>query len=278
MPRFTALFAIALLTTTGQTPASEPSTPIKALLVTGGCCHDYEAQKKILTTGISARANVEWTIVHEGGNAQDHRVSIHEHEDWAAPYDVVVHNECFAQVKDVDLIHRITKAHKQGKPAVVIHCAMHSYRGETDEWFKLVGVTSHNHGRHHPIKVEVIERAHPIMQGVPGSWTTPQGELYNIAKVWPETTPLANGVSDKPGNPNPCIWINQYGRARVFGTSIGHHNETMEDPAYLDLITRGLLWTVDQLADNGQPQPGYEGNPLPAAETPTAEPSPTLAE
>ena len=35
-------------------------------MVTGGCCHDYEAQKKILSEGISARANVEWTIVHEG--------------------------------------------------------------------------------------------------------------------------------------------------------------------------------------------------------------------
>ena len=41
--------------------------PIKALLVTGGCCHDYERQKLILTQGISARADVEWTIVHQGG-------------------------------------------------------------------------------------------------------------------------------------------------------------------------------------------------------------------
>src|SRR2546423_1352143 len=41
--------------------------PIKALMITGGCCHDYEQQKKILSEGISARANVTWTIIHEGG-------------------------------------------------------------------------------------------------------------------------------------------------------------------------------------------------------------------
>ena len=39
--------------------------PIKALLITGGGFHDYVNQKKILTEGVSARANVEWTVVLE---------------------------------------------------------------------------------------------------------------------------------------------------------------------------------------------------------------------
>src|SRR5213594_3971200 len=54
-----------------RSPAAEP---LKALLITGGCCHDYAAQKKTLTEGISARANVVWTIVHEGdGDAKEHK-------------------------------------------------------------------------------------------------------------------------------------------------------------------------------------------------------------
>ena len=35
----------------------EEARPIRDLLVIGGCCHDYERQKDILTKGISARAN-----------------------------------------------------------------------------------------------------------------------------------------------------------------------------------------------------------------------------
>ena len=31
----------------------------------------------------------------------------------------------------------------------------------------------------------------------------------------------------------------------------------MSDPVYLDLLTRGLLWSVGQLDDNGQPKAGY---------------------
>ena len=79
---------------------SAEAKPIRALLVTGGCCHDYENQKRILTEGISARANVEWTVVHEGGTSRDHKVSVYEKADWAAGYDVVVHNECFGGVED----------------------------------------------------------------------------------------------------------------------------------------------------------------------------------
>jgi len=30
--------------------------PIKALMITGGCCHDYPQQKEILAKAISARA------------------------------------------------------------------------------------------------------------------------------------------------------------------------------------------------------------------------------
>ena len=39
-------------------PAQETTNHIKALLVTGGCCHDYANQKIILKMGIEARANV----------------------------------------------------------------------------------------------------------------------------------------------------------------------------------------------------------------------------
>ena len=46
-----------------------------------------------------------------------------------------------------------------------------------------------------------------------------------------------------------CVWTNDYQGTRVFGTTIGHHNETVEAPEYLDLITRGSLWACDKLND-----------------------------
>src|SRR5215213_8899510 len=68
--------------------------PIKALLVVGGCCHDYDHQKQILSEGISARANVEWDIVQQGGTATNSKIELYENPDWYKGYDVVVHGEC----------------------------------------------------------------------------------------------------------------------------------------------------------------------------------------
>ena len=46
-------------------------------------------------------------------------------------------------------------------------------------------------------------------------------------------------------------------KARVFGTTIGHHNKTMESETYISYLTRGLLWACGKLDENGKPVKGY---------------------
>ena len=53
-----AAFAAASLTALHAEPR-----PLKALLIAGGCCHDYARQQEILSKGIQARANVEVDVV-----------------------------------------------------------------------------------------------------------------------------------------------------------------------------------------------------------------------
>src|SRR5262245_40955057 len=157
-------FVVALLLAVTWAQGAQP---IRALLVTGGCCHEYDKQKDILSEGISARANVTWRVVQEGGNSTKHKVSIYEKPNWADGFDIVVHNECFADVKEDEWVERIVKPHREGIPAVVIHCAMHCYRAPTNEWFKFLGVTSHRHGSHFPFEIKNLQPEHPIMKGFP---------------------------------------------------------------------------------------------------------------
>ena len=45
-------------------------------------------------------------------------------------------------------------------------------------------------------------------------------------------------------------WTNTYkGKTKVFATTLGHNNTTVGDDKYLDLVTRGLLWSVGKLDD-----------------------------
>jgi type 1 glutamine amidotransferase len=235
--------------------------PLRALLITGGCCHDYEAQKKILTEGISARANVVWTILHEAGSDEKtHEFSIYKKPNWTANYDVIVHNECSGMVTNVDFVNSIVREQtNSGVGVVTIHCATHSYRNAaTDEWRKLLGVTSMRHQPKRAFDVLNVNPAHAIMKSFPAKWRDPEDELYEITKVWPNTIPLAKSVTPKKeNNQHVSIWINTFGKCKVFGTTLGHLNETMQSDIYLDLVTRGLLWTCNKLDENGEPKPGF---------------------
>jgi uncharacterized protein (TIGR03067 family) len=242
----------------GSPSVANAGQPLRGLLISGGCCHDYPAQDRILGEGISKRARVAWTIVRDPDQTgTKHRISVYQREDWAAGYDVVLHNECFSDEKDPAWLERIVKPHRLGVPAVVIHCAMHCYRAPTNEWFKFVGVTSHGHGSHFAYPMTNVKPEHPIMRGFPAVWQTPKDELYNITSMERSATPLATGFSPETKRGEVNVWINTYGAARVFGTTLGHYNHTLQEPLVLDLIARGLLWAAGKLGDDGKPLPGY---------------------
>lgn len=234
--------------------------PIRALLVLGGCCHDYKNQKDIIAKGISARANVQWTIAHDPNTKTAPHNPVYNSDDWAKGFDVVVHDECTADVKDMTIVDRVLKPHKEGLPGLVLHCGMHSYRSEgypkATPWFEFTGLASTGHGPQQPIFVTYTDKEHPISKTL-ADWQTINEELYNnsAGKLHDTAKPLARGkqsYKNRDGrdvnNEFVVAWTNLYnGKARVFATTLGHNNATVADDRYLDLITRGLLWSVDKL-------------------------------
>lgn len=237
---------------------------IRALLVTGGCCHDYPTQKMIIPAGIDARTNlkIKWTVVLQGGKTTNTMIPLYKDPDWSKDYDIVVHNECFAAVKDKDFVEGILKPHREGLPSIVIHCAMHCYRTGSDDWFKYCGVTSRNHGPHYAYTVDNVAKDNPIMKGWGDSWEVPKGELYNIEKLWDTATVLATAKRRNDGKPQAVVWTNQYGKGRVFGTTMGHYNVTMGDDKYMAILTRGFLWAIDKLDEKNLQKPSAESEAL----------------
>lgn len=221
--------------------------PIKALIVTGGCCHNYLYQTFAMGSGIQKVANVDFEIVNVGGKGTEAKIDLYNNPDWAKPYDVVIHNECFANTADPEYIEKITKAHRDGVPALVIHCAMHSYRAaEVDDWREFLGVTSRRHDHQSNYPVSVVAADHPVMETFPSDWVTPKDELYIIEKVWPNTTVLATSVSEKDKQVHPVIWANQYGQARIVGTTYGHSDATFDDPVFTRMLAKALIWASEK--------------------------------
>ncbi len=245
------LFGLILLGLSATSTAQNETKPIRALLIIGGCCHDYAQQKEILTKGISARALVQWTIAYDPDKGTKHLNPAYESAEWAKKYDVVVHDECCADVTDLEVINRILEPHRQGLPGVVLHCGMHSYRStgypKTTPWFEFTGLASTGHGKQLPIALAIVDKDNPITKGQV-DWTTINEELYNnsAGKLLETAQPLMRG---KQGKSDFIVtWTNLYkGKTKVFATTLGHNNETVNDPRYLDLVARGLLWSVGKL-------------------------------
>ncbi len=263
---------------------SPAAAPLKVLLVAGGCCHDYATQTKLLKAGIEARIRAEVTVELNPDKGTDATFAIYESADWANGYDVILHDECSASVTDKAYVKRILDAHRNGVPAVNLHCAMHSYRwGEFREpvepgadnagWYEMIGLQSTGHGPQSPIDVSYSDASHPITKGLE-NWKTINEELYNNVRVLKGAKALATGKQlqeprkrDLKEHPDAkpreasavVVWTNEYGpnRTKIFSTTLGHNNDTVGDDRYLDLIVRGLLWATDNLSEDGKPLAAY---------------------
>lgn len=263
-----SLIAAGLASILGMQAGSAAETPkaIRVLLVAGGCCHDYAKQKDILKKGIEARANAEVDVIFIPDGSTEPKLPIYGNPDYAKGYDVVIHDECAADVSDAAVVEGVLKPHRDGVPGVNLHCAMHCYRiGDPNDpvtagtphglWFEYLGLQSSGHGAQLPISIRFIDPHSPITKGLT-DWTTINEELYNNVKVFGSAKPLASGKQGK--SDFVVAWTNLYrGKTRVFSTTIGHNNQTVADPRYLDLVTRGVLWACGKLGDEGQPLPGY---------------------
>jgi type 1 glutamine amidotransferase len=243
--------AIAAATPSAADRFSQISAPpggaprIRALVVSGGGYHDYAYQAKALMDAVGRRLPVDWTLVKEGDGTLTKYV-LFNNPDWANGFDLVVHNECSADVTDEAFIRRITEAHRVRQvPGLVIHCAMHTYRAATtDAWREFLGVTTRRHTQPHRISVKLAKPDHPILQGFKADWVTPVDELYVIEKLWPNAQALASAVSPEDGHDYPLAWVNDYGGARIFGTTLGHGNDTWADTTYQDLLLRAVKWAL----------------------------------
>jgi len=241
-PLISAILLLGLLCTGLQAETK----PLKALLIAGGCCHDYKGQTKVLSEGIQERANVQVDVYWTDDRSTNPPLPIYDNPDWAKGYDIIIHDECAAGNADLGTMARILAAHKT-VPAVHLHCAMHSFRNGTDKWFRHLGLASRSHGPQEPIEISFVDKDHPITKPL-GDWTTTKEELYNNTEIF-DAHPLAMGKQMVKGKAVAAVvaWTNEKQGARSFSTTIGHNTSTVADGRYLDLVTRGLLWACDRL-------------------------------
>ena len=138
-----------------------------------------------------------------------------------------------------------------GKGIVMLHPGTwYGFGGWPELNAQIVGGGARGHDRIHPFDVKSLKPDHPIMAGVPGSFTV-EDELYYVnaepdkvpagtaeIEVLAETSP-----SDKFQKPHPSVWVTKHPKAKVVGIALGHDARTHDHEAFKKLLVNSAKWT-----------------------------------
>lgn len=117
-----------------------------------------------------------------------------------------------------------------------------AFRGDLGyEW--MVGGHFVGHPHVGEYTVEVRDPAHPITQGLPGSFIYDSEQYYML--VDPGVIVLADSVYAHDGQyaTMPVIWTKQWGQGRVFYSALGHQaKEFTRYPAVAKMTVEGMKW------------------------------------
>lgn len=105
------------------------------------------------------------------------------------------------------------------------------------------------HGRQHEIPITIRVTDHPITKGLPTHFLTTTDECYAKLRGPAENmTILATGeeqtVPSAKGRHEPMLMVIDYGKGRVFHTTLGHDTPAFEGVAFITTFLRGTEWAA----------------------------------
>jgi len=103
-------------------------------------------------------------------------------------------------------------------------------------------------GRHDPkaeFVVEHVDVEHPITLGLPSKWLHTRDELYcSMCGPAKNLDVLATARSNKTKKNEPMFMTIRYGEGRVFHTTLGHDDISINCRGFYELVQRGTEWVA----------------------------------
>lgn len=131
-----------------------------------------------------------------------------------------------------------------GKGLLLAHPALWYNWADWPEYNRdLAGGGSRSHGKYGPFEVTVTQTDHPIMDGIPATFTT-DDELYRyeVDTDGANMNVLAVGTEPDTGTQYPVVWTIDHPTRRIVCITLGHDGVTHEMAAYKTLLQNSIAW------------------------------------
>ena len=137
-----------------------------------------------------------------------------------------------------------------GKGLVMLHAgAWYMYPQWPELNATIVGGGARGHDRIAAFSVNAVKPEHPIMKGVPASFTV-EDELYYL-NAEPEKVPQGTAAievlaetspSVRFKKPHPAVWVTSHPQARIVGITLGHDQRVHDHDAFKTLLANAVRW------------------------------------
>ena len=193
-------------------------------------------------------------------------------------YDVVISNFGHGAADWPEATRKNFEAYmKEGGGLVSVHAANNSW-GRWEEYNKMIGLGGWGgrneksgpyvyydadgnvvrddgpgkcgtHGPQNEFLITMRDKEHPITKGVPDFWMHTKDECYSMLRGPAENMTILATAADTPalkeaGRNEPMLMVIDYGKGRVFHTTLGHDTEAFEGVGFITTFLRGTEWAA----------------------------------
>jgi type 1 glutamine amidotransferase len=153
---------------------------------------------------------------------------------------------------------------KDGGALIGIHSATDTFY-EWPAYKEMMGAYFKTHGvNDKPVTIRVLDKKHPATRMLGDEWViadeiylfrqpVPRDKFHILLEI--DTAKTADLAAHKmePGKTYDVAWCREYGKGRVFYTSLGHRKDVWENPKYQAHLLGGIQWALGRAPGDATP-------------------------